>query len=225
MSKTISNTGATGAIQWNFDPGIEATPSGLTPEGLMFYCSSRMESLDKSIQKYFAEQQARNKAMGDLSKLMEILQSGTWANGQYGSEAIKAKDTDIHCGIHADKANEILALWRSTPSQEVKDACAAAFKSVSGLDIGQFAGRDVTSNDIAGVVNGTPNALQPMTAEQRRAQVDAIKEKQSAMSKSAEMSMIQLQSLVSQRQLAVQLTTQLMQTMHETSKQVLGNIR
>lgn len=37
--------------------------------------------------------------------------------------------------------------------------------------------------------------------------------------------MVQLQSLVSQRQVALQIATNLMQATHESSRQILGNIR
>ena len=63
-----------------------------------------------------------------------------------------------------------------------------------------------------------------MTKEERAAQIEAIKNDQSNMTKAGEMNMIQLQSLVSQRQLAVQMTTQLMQTANDTLKQVVGNL-
>jgi len=43
-------------------------------------------------------------------------------------------------------------------------------------------------------------------------------------SRGAELYMIELQSLVSQRQLAVQLTTRLLQMLNEMSKQIIGNL-
>jgi hypothetical protein len=45
------------------------------------------------------------------------------------------------------------------------------------------------------------------------------------LTKDSELSMIQLQSVVSQRQLAVQMTTELMSAMNESTKEVAGNIR
>jgi hypothetical protein len=44
------------------------------------------------------------------------------------------------------------------------------------------------------------------------------------LSRVAELYMIELQSLVSQRQLAVQLTTRLLQMLNEMSKQIIGNL-
>lgn len=41
----------------------------------------------------------------------------------------------------------------------------------------------------------------------------------------ANLDMIQLQSVVSQRQAALQIATNLMQATHESSRQILGNIR
>jgi len=53
---------------------------------------------------------------------------------------------------------------------------------------------------------------------------DGYDEKPHGASDSAELNMFRLQSLVSQRQLAVQLTTRLLQTMHDSAKRIIGNI-
>ncbi len=229
----VSNVQNSGVpFMTSFTPDIST--NALSPEGLLMYCSSRLEALDTNIKQYFAEQQRRNAGIRDASKLLEILQSGTWGTGQMGAN--KPDDDNSrnwwgddpgvrasHAQNHANKANELLDLWRSTESPEVKAACEAAFKQVSGRDLKDFSAKGQTiSGDQVLAAAGN---IEPVTKEQRMAQVEAIKNEQSSMTKAAEMNMIQLQSLVSQRQLAIQLTTQMMQTMHESSKQVVGNIR
>jgi len=222
---TINNVGQNSGIPFltNFAP--DPSSVALSPEGLLMYCSSRLEALDTNIKQYFAEQQRRNLGIRDSSKLVEILQSGTWVNGQWGTVEWGEDPNNRagHAQNHANKANEILALWRSTESPEVKAACEAAFRQVSGRDLKDFSaeGRTISGAEVLAAAGN----IKAVTKEERAAQVEAIKNEQSNMSKAAEMNMIQLQSLVSQRQLAIQLTTQMMQTMHESSKQVLGNIR
>jgi len=229
---TINNVGQNSGIPFmtNFAPDVST--AALTPEALLMYCSSRLEALDTNIKQYFAEQQRCNAAIRDASKAMEILQRGTWVNGQLGANAENGKEgswgTDPatrawHAQNHADKANELLALWRSTDSPEVKAACEAAFRQVSGRDLRDFSaeGRTISGDEVLAAAGN----IKGVTKEERAAQIEALKNEQSNLSKASEMNMIQLQSLVSQRQLAVQLTTQMMQTLHESSKQVLGNIR
>lgn len=199
----------------------DPTTAALTPEALLYYCSSRLASLDESIQQYFTEQQRRNAGVRDMSKLMEILQSSSWASGQKGWKEIKGDA--FHTDNHAKKANEILEVWRNSDSPEARHQCAVAFRQVSGLDIDDFAHGNVTAADVQVAAAG--KQIPEVDKATRDVQIEAIKNVQASMTKSAEMNMIQLQSLVSQRQLAVQLTTQLMQTMHETTKHVVGNIR
>jgi hypothetical protein len=55
--------------------------------------------------------------------------------------------------------------------------------------------------------------------------VNDYKSVQDNLSKDNELSMIQLQAIISQRQLAVQLTTQMMAAMHEAQKGIVANIR
>jgi hypothetical protein len=220
---TISGIGTNTSISsaTNF---ASAGSNALSPESLLLYCSSRLEAVDTNIKQYFAEQQKINKGMRDASKLIEIVRDGGWVNGQRSPEEIKVNPDLQKC--HADKANEILALYRSSDSPEVRAACERAFKQISGLNIGDYGddpAKVVTAQNIAEAV--MMNQMPTVTKVERDQLVDSIKDTQSALSKNAEMNMIQLQSLVSQRQLAVQLTTQLMQSQHETTKAPIANIR
>jgi hypothetical protein len=218
---TVNSAGVNGVTPFATDFTADAGGAALSPEGLLYYCQSRLGTLDANIKQYFDEQQKRNAEMKDASKLMELLREGTWGSFQVDGDTIKG--SAFHCENHANKANEILALWRSTSSPEVKEQCAAAFKQVSGHDVGEFAGPDMKVTGAQ--VQAAAGNIKAVDSTMRASQLESIKEVQTNMSKSAEMNMIQLQALVSQRQLAVQLTTQLMQTAHETSKQVVGNIR
>ena len=67
--------------------------------------------------------------------------------------------------------------------------------------------------------------IHAMDATQWQGFIGGVKSVQDGLTKDSEMSMIQLQSVVSQRQLAIRMTTQLLQTMNESGKQVIGNIR
>lgn len=219
----VSNVG-TSNIPHLTNFAADPSQASLTPDMLLVYCSTRLQTIDSNIKQYFAEQERRNGQIRQASKLMEILQSGTWGNGHVGPDQLKVNKNQRD--DHARKANEILAVWRSSDSPEIREACAKAFRSVSGHDIGAFAGKDaeVTGEHILTAAS-EKDRMKFVSREEWAPHVESLKNIQSDMMKSAELNMIQLQSLVSQRQLAVQLTTQLMQTLNETSKQVVGNIR
>jgi hypothetical protein len=217
---SISNV-STGSIPLltNFAAGHT---SALTPEALLLYCSSRLEALDKNIKQYFDEQNRRNKAATDAGKAMSIISA--WDH-VLGSDAIKGNAG--HVQNHTHKANELLALYRSTNDPAVKRLCAHAFKQVSGLDITPYAtdpnNRQVAIHEVQAAANA--GHIKEVAAPAWQSLIEDIKTEQASMSKSAEMNMIQLQSLVSQRQLAVQLTTQLMQTGSDTLKQCVANFK
>lgn len=215
---TVSNVGSpTVSLMTDFSAGHT---SALTPESLLLYCSSRLEALDTNIKQYFDEQNRRNKAATDAGKAISII-SG-WDHVE-GSDFLK--DKPEHIANHTHKANELLALYRETDDPAVKNACAHAFKQVSGLDIGPYASdpnRQVTTDEVQASANA--GQIKAIEAPAWNALVESIKTEQASISKSAEMNMIQLQSLVSQRQLAVQMTTQLMQTANDTLKQVVANL-
>ncbi|HVH47516.1 MAG TPA: hypothetical protein VM925_34510 [Labilithrix sp.] len=216
---TNTNQAGNAAYAAGIDGGAPTT--ALSVEGLLMYCSSRLESLDTTIKQYFTEQQDRNAGIRDAAKLIAMLKEGSWNTGQKGGMEIVCNEG--HLQNHANKANEILALWRSTSSPEVKKACETAFRTVSGLDINAYGDPSTSVDTIAlrGAVTSIP-AVDPAGAA---TQIDAIKDVQASLSKSAEMNMIQLQSLVSQRQLAVQMTTQLLQVVHEGLKGIAANFR
>jgi len=204
--------------------GGPAAPASFafTPETLLFYCSSRLESIDTQIDKYFKDQQALNKATKEFGDLESIMSRDPDQWNKDDQRYIDHKD-----GIDAYQAgecNEILTIYRKTDNPDVKKACEDAFRVRSGHDISEY-GKDgvVTADDIAKGYES--KAIDTQTKEQWAARIDSMKTTAGGLSKNAELNMIQLQSLVSQRQLAIQLTTQLMQTAHESSKQVVGNIR
>jgi hypothetical protein len=203
-------------------------PSGqvaLSADSLLNYCSSRLETLDTNINQYFAEQQKKNKAMADAAKL--VAQVATFFDGvSTNAEIQNNKSTfDGHIGM----ANGLTAVYANTEDFDVRAKCADAFHAATGKDINQFIkdGKPVPfkADDLKQSLAANFFGDKRVSRETWNQRIEDIKSVQGNLSKSCEMNMIQLQSLVSQRQMAVQLTTQLMQTMQESSKQVLGNIR
>ncbi|MBX3259408.1 MAG: hypothetical protein KIS78_01800 [Labilithrix sp.] len=218
----ISNVSANASVSYATSFTADPSAASLTPGMLLVYCTTRLQTIDQNIAQYFVEQERRNDHLRSMNNALNVLQSGTWGGGHEKSENIVGNA--FHQQNHADKANEIRDVWLSTDNPEVRAACAEAFRSVSGLDVEAFAkGRDVTAGDIE--ASAAAGKIHGVGREQWTARVDALKNHQSDLMKSGELDMIKLQSLVSQRQLAVQLTTQLMQTLNETSKQVVGNLR
>ncbi len=193
----------------------------LDAESLLAYCSSRLSTLDGLIRERFAGQQQRNKDLEALSKTMADL--NTFSGG------INPKAVHDDAGAlqnHITAANLLIADYNATSSDEVKGKIAAFYNAITGNKIENLpqapgGGRigPVTKDMIH------DDEIKAFSAEAWTAQVNDLKPMQDKMSKDNEMTMIELQSIVSQRQLAIQLTTQMMQTLHEGAKAVVSNIR
>lgn len=193
-------------------------PVGFTPGGLLAYCASRMNAIDTTINKYFADQQAASNNMQDATKLMEVLRQ--FPNGMADKDHIDTK-------FHAKMGNDLIDVYNHTTDPDLKAACAKAFRLSTGRDIDEFAKKSggIQFGDIDKSKTGPNCDGAGMDKATWDAQIDNVKDHQGDLSKSSELNMIQLQSLVSQRQLAVQLTTQLMQQQSEAPKMIVGNIK
>lgn len=216
MSTAIDNAAAARTVQ-----GADWTPntSGLTAEGVMTYCASRLNSLDALIKSRFSEQQKRNGALKEAGDVIARLNG--WTIVAKG-ESLDPKGKEIHRGYAAGLA----AMYNNTTDPEVKNKIADAFKMVTGNNLVVAPnGKAEDWQTTAGNLTLNLPGIEEVTAAQWQGFIGGVKTVQDGLTKDSELSMIQLQSIVSQRQLAVQMTTQMLQTMHESSKQVVSNIR
>jgi hypothetical protein len=206
----VAHTAALTNVPFNMTDGAFA----LTPESLLYYCASRLGSIDAQIGKYYDDQKKMNAASKELGDIQAVLSRAT---SQAGGQT-----PEFDAKIHADEGNELLAIYRQTENPTVKEAAAQAFHLRTGLNVHEVEGQ-VTAAEVKGAAD--LGFIAPQDTAQWTGNIEKVKSAAQSLSKSAELNMIQLQSLVSQRQLAVQLTTQLMQSVHESLKQVAGNLR
>lgn len=224
MSRVESSTTSGVQLHQLEDPSSTAS---LSPELLLLYCTSRLNSLDERINEYFASQQRQKKTMDHASTLSHIL--GTFGNGVADTKGFNAETVNKTGWLqhHARAANQLLELYCTTDNPDLKAQAASAFQVITGGKLEDFLqdGKPTPINvtDIEQAI--ASKKLKGASPEQWSARLDDVKNLQSSLSKNSELDMIQLQSLVSQRQLAVQLTTQLLQTLSETAKQIVGNFR
>ncbi len=220
MTTSIQATGTTSVLPAYADPNIDT--STFTPETLLLYCSSRLETLDSTIKEFFAKQEKTNKSMQDANRVMQILS----AIGEINVGALMdPASNDVHKKAHANIANDLLQVYTTTDSPDLKAEIAARFKDVTGNEVGAYVGATGEPLPVVFTDINKTGTMPTVTPAMWQAKVDATKSVTTNLSKGSELNMIQLQSLVSQRQLAIQLTTQMMQAAHEAKKQVVSNIR
>jgi hypothetical protein len=210
---TIGNAAPINPVQGASWAPIE----GLTAEGVLAYCGARLNSLDSLIKSRFDEQKQRNAALKEAGALITALNAATW-----GLRADGNGDADFRKGMGAGLAK----MFNATSDPQVRGKIAEAFRVFTGKDLvvgadGKAGGKQL---DPKTCELWTGDGHMPeYSAEQWQQYVGGVKQLQDGLSKDSELSMIQLQSIVSQRQQAVQMATQLLAAMHDGCKQAIGN--
>jgi CII-binding regulator of phage lambda lysogenization HflD len=191
-------------------------PTGyLTPDALMSYCASRLRGLDDQIQSAFLKQRMANAVSGDLSalqqKLNALISGASSLKVVHGGKAendatIKdlaetlltaannAKDPSVAKAL-ADKARALVSVTGDPPN--------ATFDRTQDVNLPE---KEYTSAD-----------LKSMTS-------DAVGEIQKDLNSGSELSMINLQSLMSQRQSSVQMVTNMVQALGDQMNKISANI-
>jgi hypothetical protein len=195
MSGGIQVNNVNQVIPNNLNPGGPMQATYMTPDCLLAYCSTRLRDLDTNMQKQFATQQAGIK---DSQTLQDIEQQ---------MKDIFDKDKDPKSGNLQSDCDPQDPSWANMRTQaesiQDPDAKAAALKAIDAAS--QMKSGTKFDDFKSSVLDGIDNGKQ-------------------ALSQGAELGMIGLQSLMSQRQTAIQMTTNLVQAFGESLKAVSGNV-
>ncbi|MEZ4225814.1 MAG: hypothetical protein R3B13_32980 [Polyangiaceae bacterium] len=191
--------------------GIGAfNPNSLTADSLMTYCQTQLGNIDGEVKAYFEQQQKMLAEKKVLSELQTALAKYDPPNTKEASKAI---------GEALEKAyNELASL---NPNGELA-------KKVLQItdDLLPKMGQTLTTNPAQHTITvefgSTPKGV---TKAYWTSQVDEVKGMISSVSGNAELNMIQLQSLMSKRQTAVQLTTNMLSKYDQTIAGIVNNVK
>lgn len=167
----------------------------ITPDCLLAYCSTRLRDLDENMQKQFATQQAGIKDSQTLQDIEQKIKDSF-------QNAAKDKDDKLtnDCDPNCQDMQDLTAEAETIQDPNARSAALKAINAFGGMKAGQKFD-DLKSSVLDGLDNG-----------------------KQALSQGAELGMIGLQSLMSQRQTAIQMTTNLVQAFGESLKAVSGNV-
>lgn len=188
----------------------------LTPDALMSFCQSRLRGLDDQIKIAFEKQQQANAKSELLSNLFSEL--GV-ANGTIKSE-------DLAPAMRAAAQKLVDAANRTTDPELKKTLLAqvSRFANTKELDGGRFMVVGVKT-DSSGNVEIDGASFAELSAEQfKHYTADFVQQLQKDINSGSELSMINLQSLMSQRQSSVQLVTNMVQALGDQMNKVAANI-
>jgi hypothetical protein len=176
----------------------------LTPDALMSYCQTRLRGLDTQVQAAFAKQKEANADSAVLSSLSSDFQT-------------PSKDLDL------TSTSPDPDLGNMTPAQYVERAAEKLETAASKVSDPQAkealleAARNLKGEIRAGNKSFQASDFKNMTA-------DAVGKIQQDLNSGTELSMINLQSLMSQRQSAIQMCTNLVQSLGDQCNKIAENV-
>jgi hypothetical protein len=198
-------------------PPIEA--ANLSPEALMAYCQSRLDSIDGQVRSTFAMQEVRNSETAAVQQVLATLQK--YSSGvPAGDSSGVSKCQDMEKALYA-----LITQLKSS-----RAPCADLGKLEQAYNDLLYTGSG-PSKDLPYVDEDTypPNKLGPqgdavIDSQEMSGFIGTLQGCVNDLNSGSELQMIQLQSLMSQRQTALSLTTNLVQSLDDTLQKVAENI-
>ena len=172
-----------------------ASVGNLTADGLMFYLQSRLDSVDSQIDEIFEKQQKTEKIRSHISDINTEVAKLEWNDD--GSLKSKGAIDEAEAAVKAKLENlaEVDPALAKSLTEEIFEKKGGLFESSKPTETQYDALKSLTGN--------------------------VTKQLES----SAQMDMIKLQSMMSARQSAVQLASNMVASLGETNKSVVSNIR
>ena len=169
----------------------------LTAEGLLLFCQARLQEFDTDIQKKMNGQKGLVGLQKSIGELQSMLKAGDGkANG---NDKVAFDNSDVVKAVDA-KITELINEAKANGNEDLA-------KTLKGVSTELRTGGDnmVTKDEIKEMCTTLDNALASVRS-------------------GAELSMIDLQSLVSKRATTLQLTTGMMNSINEGQKSIAANI-
>ena len=177
----------------------------LTPDALMTYCATRLRGLDTQVQAAFAQQKQANADSSVLSAVERQIQlpDGDIAN---------AGDTNVD-------PNKLGGLCPKDFNEAAVQALRDAANKVNDPQTKQAL--NAAADELQAKID---NNLPISVDDFKRLTTDAVSKIQQDLNSGTELSMINLQSLMSQRQSAIQMCTNLIQSLGDQMNKIAQNI-
>ena len=198
--------------------------AGLTPDALMAYCKARLDSIDGQVKDSFDSQQ---KGAEDVSRINTVL--GDLKN----FSAVGTTKAEDCTKLETSLGSAITDLQKSNPT------CPALPGLIQTYNNMVWSGTGGSSTDPPKIFPGPqfidPDDYPPDTSLPKQGDCDLgptelqgfvqqITDASATISSQSELQMVQLQSLMSQRQTALSLTTNLVQSLGDQQNKIADNI-
>lgn len=201
-------------------PSMADSGSHLTMDALLSYCETRLRNLDGQVRNVFKDQE---KARADAATLAGLAN----AVNAFAAGGVDGSGSSVHSliryyefaaaqvGRDTPLGQKILAEQQSLIKTMGKDGGAALLSEMSqgdywSKDLGQNADKDMIGKNL--------------NTDEVKGMITRVKDLQTEVNSGTELGMVTLQSLMSQRQMAIQLATQLVQSLGDMTNKIAANI-
>jgi hypothetical protein len=187
----------------------------LSPDSLMNYCSSQLDSIDGEIDTTMETDQNASQISQSLQGLIETCQqnsNGVNSDPQTCSNIESALQGIITTMQNTDPTNANLGPLIQTYNNMVESGTGA---TTSHPYI------DPTDHPAVATANGPDNTY---GSDEMTSFINTLQGASSSLDSGSEMNLVQLQSLMSQRETAISLTTNLVQSLGDQANTIASNI-
>lgn len=205
------------------DPTYAENAGYLTPDALYAYCATRLSNLDSQVQKLMTQQQV---VATEQQKIQAALQDIATINSSLKSDGTTGTDPNSCMKIEGDLESAISWMKANDPSNPQISALESLHDKVMATGSGPY-------TDTGGVLHGyygdkptegQTNQDNCFGSDELKSFTDSLNTINGALNSSGELGMIQIQSLMSQRSTAIQLTTNILQSMGDGLSKIAGNV-
>jgi hypothetical protein len=192
-------------------PTDAGLPTYLTPESLVAYCDTRLTSLDSQMQAIFNQQQTNSATETALGNLATALNDLPQPSGSNTTVNVSLKQMSQLWGTYQtaiDAAGPTTALGKELTKDQ--STLQNAWEATGGSVF---------------YVKGGPNPSCAIDESTITNCSQNVKTYASNLNSDSQVSMINLQSMMSQQQTAVELSTNLLQTLSQTTNNIAANMK
>ena len=211
--------GVSGSSQVQGMPSVSG--GTLTADTVMLYCATQLNHLDDGIKEKMAKQEAKRDPQTKLGIVKDTL-----GGGELPANAFQRKEDIINAMRAAYKALPEGDPGRDRLNRTFHEFLQTACNSDGVRPRGEENLWNMTDQQVHEIANRPDlgNNTNKASADEMKGYAATVDSILGDIGKGAELEMINLQSLVSQRQMVVQITTQLIAKMNETAMAVANSI-
>jgi len=197
-------------------------PEFLTDASMLAYCGSQMQQIDSQIQTMFASQQKQNQEQQIINQALQVLQG--CADGTLDGNGNSAPSRKQCLAMQHALEQAISQIEDMDPNAACLPQLKQLHDNLMATGTGPKTNGDTHGFYGSGPTDANPTPDSTISGQEMSGFINSLQNIGSGMNSDAQLRMIQIQSLVSQQQTAVELTTNIMQSLDDSMKKVVDNI-